>query len=324
MKRILTVFSVLVLCSVGLFVWALRQGPGPLELTPMAPWPKALAAAPQEVVGVSLTGTLRHADGTPAAGALVQVTLSDSTRWDWTDGSGHFSLTRLPRDPQERRGLSFVALALEHMPATFQLEGVGVEGVEWTLPPATAELEAMPKLVYGDFTGQLNRAGASPEGLEVWLVPPPGTDPLSGQIPRRTTVVADGSYTFANLTAGIYQARVLPAWARGGSWPILGTGALPFDPSSNQPVPRLTTLEGRILGRVTKGGQPLAGALLIATSPGESNHIWPPATSDPTGFFQIPDLVPGLYNLELVSGAAHQELELRVAAGQEAQARFEL
>lgn len=325
MNRTLPVFSVLVFVALGAWVWALRQGPGKLELPVLAPWPKALAAVPARDLGVTLNGTLRHANGTPAADALVQTTVPDGTRWGWTNGSGAFTLTRLPSDPGVRAGLSFVALALEHMPATFTLTSTKNERVNWTLPPPTADLEAMPELTFADFTGQLVRASGAPEGLEVWLVPPPGADPLSGQIERRATVDADGSYSFPSLTTGIYQARVLPAWARGGTWPILGTGALPFDPKSSQPLPRLATLEGRITGRVTGvAKQPLSGALVLVNATDETNHVWPPAVSDATGFFEVPDLPPGLYHLELATGDTHKELELRVPAGGEATARFDL
>jgi hypothetical protein len=325
MKRTLPILAVLTLLFAGGWVWALRQGPGKLELPPLAPWPKALAAAPAPEVGVALSGVLRHADGTPAADALIQVTTPAGTRWDWTSGSGAFTLTALPADPEIRAELEFGALALEHMPATFRLESPPTARVTWILPPPTRDLEAMPALVIGDFHGSLTRALGPTEGLEVWLVPPPGIDPLTGQIERRATVATDGSFAFPSLTAGVYQARILPAWARGGSWPILGTGALPFDPKSNQPVPRLATLEGRITGRVFDDhGEPLAGAMLLV-SPSESDQqVWPPAQSGPAGFFQVDDLPPGLYHLELVSGKAHQELEVRVSEGGVTEARFNL
>jgi len=322
MKRILPLFSVLVLATAGAWLWALRQGPGLLELPPLAPWPKALAAAPAPPAGTALVGTLRHADGTPAADALIQVTLPTGVRWAWTDGSGNFTLTRIP---EERAGLEFIALALEHMPAIFKAETAPGERLQWVLPAPIQELEALPELRCADFEGRVDRGVLPTEGLEVWLVPPPGLDPLAGLVERRATVDANGTYQLPSLTAGIYQAHLLPAWARGGTWPILGTGALSFEPNSSQPTPRLTTLEASITGHIfDASGAPLIGALLIASDPASANHIWPPAQSDATGRFRIDDLPPGTYRLELTSGEAHLERELTLTAGNETSTRFDI
>nr|MBC8451183.1 hypothetical protein [Planctomycetota bacterium] len=187
------------------------------------------------------------------------------------------------------------------------------------------ELEALPELTSGDSTGRVVRGMGPTEGLEVWLTPPPGTDPLGGQVERRATVDASGSFSVPGLTAGVYRASILPGWARGGSWPILGEGALPFEPGSSLPTPRLSTSEGVLTGRVFDDhGQPLAGAMLLVRSATEPGRLWPPVQSDLGGFCRVADLPPGVYHLELVSGQARQELEVRVEADAEAVARFDL
>ena len=44
MRRALPLFSIVVLVVVAAWLWALRAGPGRLELPPLDPWPMALAA----------------------------------------------------------------------------------------------------------------------------------------------------------------------------------------------------------------------------------------------------------------------------------------
>lgn len=325
MKYILWLLAMAGFSAAAAVAWALSMGPGELNNSAPTKWPSPLAAAPPPASQneVQLPGMLKTLAGQPAADALIQVKSGGIVRWTWTDAQGAFALA-LPKDPATRAALEIVVVAYEHLPAIFHAES---DRLDWTLPAPAPELEALEDLVLGNFTGRVERKHGSPEGLEIWLTPPPGTAPLSGRIERRTRVAPDGTYTFANLTAGVYQARIVPSWAAGGTWPILAAGALPFEPGSSMPAPpALAPVEGAIEGTVTdEDGRALAGALILVQQLGEAQErLWPARASDSSGAFRVDELPPGRYRVELTSGATRLQIEVQVAKDETTPANFQL
>jgi hypothetical protein len=287
----------------------------------LATWPAALESNTKGATdGQALNAQLMQLDGAPAKHALIQASTERGLRWAWTDADGAFTLADLP----PASSIELTAVAYEHMPASFTVELPLTTPLKLHLPAPAPQLETLPDLVSADFKDSIKRAIGSPEGLEVWLVPPPGTAPLSGQIERRTRVAADGSYTFTGLTSGVYQARILPAWAAGGTWPILGAGALPFEPNSSMPVPPpMRTIEGSITGQVVgANSQAIAGAMLIVRNAAQPDQLWPTQATTSMGAFTVNDCPPGSYMLKIVFGDKSASQVVVVEAGQVAQASF--
>lgn len=332
MRHLLLLLSVLVLAFLAAWASVLRQGPGDIEMYEPRPWPKALEALAAQPAGASIGGRIQRADRAPAAEALVQTTIATddeggrAVRWAWTDSLGRFHLDGLTSG----QPLVLVVLAADHMPATFDVElgpGVPVDDLVWTLPDPIAEVEALPALEFGDLEGRVRRplGERGTAGLEVLLRPlevslsPDGDDEamayLAGRIERRATVDASGSYTVPALAAGFYEVLVLPDWARGGTWPVLGRGAFDHAPGSRQPQFPVVLEDAVVSGIVTDaGGQPVVGALLLAT---RDDRVWPPVQSGEGGRFELVDLDAGPLHVEVLAGSEGVELDLTLGGGEE-------
>lgn len=315
MKHLPLALAVLVIALVALWAWDLSRGPGALDLRPQPAWPEALAAwEPEEGPG-RLTGRLLTAAGAPSADALVQVEAPGGPLWTRTDTLGRFALDGLP----EANGapLGVTVLAFEHLPARFELEPLAAPAwdVEWRLDPPPGELPALPPLEVEDFLGRIERPRGDTQGLEVRLLPPPGTDMLTGAVERRARVDADGTFRVPSLAAGVYQAQVLPAWASGGTWPVIGTGVVSVAPRSSMPAPPpLQVTEAQVFGTVrTPDGLPLVGAMVVLRDMSAPGRLCPPLATDAVGSFSFAGLPAGSYTLDVVSGLARHSQALELA-----------
>ena len=328
MRHVPLALSVLVLVALGLWARALRQGPGEIELHQPSPWPKALDPLPAAVPGATLTGRLLLADGRPAVEALVQATVPVDesrrrVRWSWTDQDGAFRVEDLTGGGE----LAFVVLAADHMPARFTATVPG-EAVTWTLPEPTGELEYLPELDLGDLEGRVRRDAGELAGLEVLLVPILGPEErggsvhapgdvlalLAGRTTRRARVDGAGRYAVPELAAGFYEVLVLPAWARGGTWPVLGRGVLEHAPGTGRPSFPVDVEETRMAGTVTDpDGDPVAGALVRVV---QGERVWPAAHTDAEGAFTVGDLESGPYRVDALAGEARASKEVTLEAGE--------
>lgn len=325
MKHVPLALACLVIGVFSYCTWDLSRGPGPLPIEPLPKWPDALPAWTPRESGPILEGTLQLASGEPAINALVQVDRPGGLSWTRTSALGRFALKDMPTDASV---WDVTVLAFNHMPTRFQTEA-GTALVAWTLPEPPAQLEALPPLNTADFVGHVvrpNAPEASLAGLEVWIVPPPGTDILTGQIERRAPVADDGSFRFADLAAGVYQAQILPAWARGGAWPILGNGPLSIAPGSTLPQPpALVVREGALAGVVyDQENEPIHGAMVIVQQASDLNHVLPPQATDADGRFAFDGLPADEYRIEVVSGDGRRSETLTIVVGETTQRDFTL
>ncbi len=328
MRHLPLALSILVLVGLGLWAHALRHGPGEIELHQPSPWPKELESMEPVPAGVALEGTLHLASGEPAVEALVQTILRTEdgrsrVRWSWTDSAGAFRV----EDLVDAEAQGFVVLAAEHMPVRFTAAVPG-EAVAWTLPEPTGELEYLPELDLGDLEGRVRRDDGELADLEVLLVPILSPDEregtadapgdvlalLAGRTTRRARVDASGRYMVDALAAGFYEVHVLPAWGRGGTWPVLGRGVLEHAPGTGRPSFPVVVESAGLSGRVTdRAGEPLAGALVLVT---QEQRAWPPSHTGADGTYAVGDLEAGGYRVEALAGDARTSRELTLALGE--------
>lgn len=328
MKRSLLVLSILCFAALGIWASLLRKGPGVVAAPQIAPWPKALdSMGMPNVAPGALSGLVLYADGaTPCAEALVELVQGGRVRWAWTDRDGKFSIKGL----QESTEQNLVVLVAEHMPHPFQvaIDGVTPTQVIWTLNKPVEAFDPLPEVSWGTLRGSLQRGmpgaqgNGSTEGFEVWLVPKVGSAPLLALGERRAHVQADGQFTINQLLNGTYTAQVLPSWAHGGSWPILGEAKLDFSDGKELDLLKIPLVEGMITGSLRdQDGLPISGALLVLRSLGSDQlprtaaRVWPPVRSEDDGSFTLVDLPPGTYEVELVAGEAREKQQVQVRAG---------
>src|SRR5690606_29320708 len=143
-------------------------------------------------------------------------------------------------------------------------------------------------------------------GYELVLVPEEPLQTLDAPVPRRTTVLADRSFRFEDLTLGRYRVVLLPPWARGGSWPDLATakGSTLVHARTGAQARLAVTLEAGILeSTVTDAsGAPLAGALVLVHPVADEARLWPPFTTESNGRLRLRDLPPGAYAVTVTAG----------------------
>jgi hypothetical protein len=143
------------------------------------------------------------------------------------------------------------------------------------------------------------------------LRPAPGSDPLSGAAVRRTSADASGAFAFEELPLARYELEVLPAWAAGGSWPVLARREVLHDGLA---LARIDLEAGAIEGAaLDSAGAPLHGALVLVSAEADPNRVWPPAATDAAGRFRVEHLAPGRYRVRLRAGERSVDVRPRAA-----------
>jgi hypothetical protein len=262
----------------------------------------------------AFSGRVRTSVGAALADASVTLLEANMPRATQTDRDGAFRFEGICAGTHE-----LTVLAFGEEPQTFRVTLPREEALELSLAPPRPPLETLPAIERAPLRGRLRAAAGTLDGLELWLEPALGTDPLAGVVPRRARVGNDGAFEFDALAAGAYSARVLPAWASGGSWPIVaqhdlewrgGAEALEFDYQPATAALRVLDIAGRVM----------PGALVLLrerTAADRPLHVWPARESDGAGEVRFDDLAAGEYEIEIAAGGARKTLEpFRIGAGE--------
>jgi hypothetical protein len=289
-----------------------------LQLTP--PPQTELSEIPLPARVRSLEGVVLEPDGTPAADALVWLLSGDEPRWTYTGADGTFRLAALQRGPWDLR-----VLADGHLPSALALRDTGTRQ-EIRLGDARRAAPRLTALASAPLNGTVVGAAADlADGAEVVLTPVLPPEDLDAPLPRRARADAQGRFALPDLIAGDYRVEVLPAWARGGSWPDLArplTDAEPraFTHRADGSAPLTVELVcGGLQGSVLDAaGRPLEGALVLVAPADRPERPWPPASSDARGAFALRGLPAGRYALSVRAGTAVWTREVAVAAGESA------
>jgi hypothetical protein len=171
----------------------------------------------------------------------------------------------------------------------------------------------------------------SPRGYEVVLVPRSPPESLGSPVPRRVLTDGSGAFEIPDLAHGAYAVRVLPYWARGGSWPDLARSASSRDPlvlahnaSTSVEELRVQLEDGAITGTVQNSEkQPLEAVLVLISQSDDPSRVWPPVSTAPDGSFVARDLPAGSYLVSLHAGSAAVEQVVAVPARTAQRAEFE-
>jgi len=273
-----------------------------------------------------LAGEVRTAEARPAPDVTVFLApevpepgSAEPVHWTMTDGQGRFQVGELFAAPY----LATLILP-EHPPLTRSVSVPQEAGVSWTLPHALPAIEVLPEIHRAELAGRIlpavgfDQGALADGGYEVVIRPAQSAHPLSGAIIRRVMAAADGTFRVEQLVAEDYLVHIMPGWARGGSWPVLGAVYHRHEP---EPPPdarlNLRLRSGEIAGAlIDPAGKPLEGALVTVWPAEDTSRIWPPATTHASGEFLIGDLPEGRYRVRVRSGSDAVEVDVSVLIGQ--------
>jgi len=308
--------------AIALIAIYLRERGLQAEIPTVAP---AVELVPLEPVTVGLgelrlSGRVHGPADESIAGATVSIVARSRPHWTTTDRDGRFELHELPSGRHDLRvhasGWNLRTLAAE-LPLAPEVSELAIELAQ---PPP---LPALPPIQRALLSGALrDTRGEVLAGYELWLAPLADEPLLSGALERRDSTDELGLFRFEHLAAGRYRLVVLPAWARGGSWPVLHERELEHGPGATEL--NLEIERARVSGRVLdRSGAALEGALLVLRPAARELEPHEPERSDAQGAFSFVDLPAGRYALELHAGAASRRIEFELAAGAELELALE-
>jgi carboxypeptidase family protein len=295
LKRLSLLFTVLVFTAFAAGLLS-RHGFEEAPVFPPVPSPKFEPMAPEEGGTSVLRVQVVDPAGQPLGGAAVSLRSDGVPHWGFTGADGRLKLERLPAVE-----LDVVVLAWPHSPLSVKLTP-GVDEVVVSVAPPWPAPPAVPDVIRSTLQGQVALALGGQAEYEVLLQPTEPPEVLGGAVPRRALTDASGAFRFEDLACAHYFVVVLPAWARGSTWPDL---ALPTEIEHRLGAPPLVVqlVGGAIEGLVVDtSGVPLEGALALATLAQDESKVWPPQVSDATGRFRIADLPPGEYRVSVRAG----------------------
>jgi hypothetical protein len=288
----------------------------------------------------SVTGTVQAPDATPVGAALVWLRAGDEPHWTYTDASGDFHLSHLGPSPWTT---SVIARGFE--PMTVTLEDTGkpqtIRFARAVDPPPG--LAPIPRAPLNGVVIVALPSLVDLEGYEIALTPQSRPETLGAPLPRRIETDGAGAFHVSDLALGAYTVRVLPRWARGGSWPDL-VQRLAEKPAQN-PASRPDKNDGLVYvhSAVSSAGElriqlehgsisavirntenaPVEAALVIVARADDPSFVWPPLSTAADGSFTARDLPAGSYIVSVRAGAAVLEQRIDVPPRTALRAVFE-
>ena len=330
MKHLPTLLALAVLAWIALALWLVRpETPdGSLfgEEVALAPELPPLAAP---LGTLALTGEVHTADGAPAADVYVAlVREEDALEAEpvlraYSDATGRFAIERVTPGSY-RIALIHPSVPPRMLPLSVPKEGVAP--LDLQLLPPLPPLPVLPDLGRTPIEGRITSAEGLVsselfvQGFEVVLRPTDDTPALAGAPERRVRADAEGRFALDDLVVASYRVEVLPPWARGGSWPVVGRGVCA--PLGDAAAHLALALDvGAMEGTLREsGGRALVGALvkvsaLDALDAVGQPQLWPPLVSDPEGRFRVELLPPGRYRVHVRAGAAARDVDVTIESG---------
>jgi hypothetical protein len=305
--------------AIGYGIQRLTRAPDP-PLNIQRPPPTTFRKLEPPVHGHALAGKVSAPTGEGLERALVWLRSGDEPSFTWTDAKGEFRFDDLGPGPWPAK-----VVALGHEPLDLVLPESPTPAAialqkAYGPPPKLAPLERAP------LTGRIALPqGFDAKGYQLVLQPDAPTS-IDSALPRRVECDAQGAFALDDLIVARYELRVLPAWARGGSWPDL------LDPAehefthragANELVLHLAfgTLAGTLLDA---GGVPVEGALVELALAADSGRLWIPEATDAAGKFVLGPLPRGRYALTIHAGAVTLPQEIELGAGERKQLELKL
>jgi hypothetical protein len=325
--RYLIPLGTLVALSIGFLVsrWTSK----PLEMLEISPAPESILRPLDPWTRTnSLDGKIVAPDSSAVGDALVWLRAGDEPHWTYTDAAGEFRLENLGPAPWRT---SIVARGFEPMVVTLNDTG-NAQTIKLARaidpPPALAAIARSP--LRGVVIPALPGA-SDPQGYEVVLTPRAPPETLGSPVPRRVLTDRNGAFAIQDLVHGAYRVRVLPFWARGGSWPDLARGLatreetqLVLNASTAANELRLQLEDGSIAGVVqSTEKQPLEAVLVLVSEADDASRVWPPISTAADGSFLVRGLPAGTYVVSLHAGSASSEQRIEVPARSAQHAVFE-
>jgi hypothetical protein len=167
------------------------------------------------------------------------------------------------------------------------------------------------------------------------LTPQSRPETLGAPLPRRIATDAAGTFQVPDLAHGSYGVRVLPHWARGGSWPDLtqkpasSSGAhdgsvLVHNAASSANELRIQLENGSISAVIRNTeNAPVEAALVIVSRADDPSFVWPPISTAADGSFTARDLPAASYLVSVRAGGAAIEQRIEVPPRTALRAVFE-
>ena len=256
--------------------------------------------------GHPLAGKITSPAGEPLEHALVWLRSGDEGSFAFTDSKGSFRFEELGAGPWPAKVL---ALGFEPLELTLEESSapqIVVLKKAYGPPPSLAPIEHAPcagRLVLPEGPDALDATD-----FEVVLQPEAPTR-IDSAVPRRVLCDAKGYFRIDDLIVAHYDLRVLPAWARGGTWPDLLAGvgggkAHDFTHKRGDGELLLALELGTIEGRLQEplAHAPVQGALVELALARDPGRVWLPQATDAAGRFALRALPAGRYRLTLRAG----------------------